>query len=116
MAAEKYEPTKPELFARLVMGHLNMFEGAATVQRSHRFPVYYFNQIENLGHIARVPISVIINQLIDCGLEAVKKELPKDVVEQLNLVSKAQSERPTKSVKVEVKARKPTTRKVNKVK
>ena len=105
MTEQDYEPTKAEMLAALVSGNVNMSGADATIQRSHRFPVHLFIQIENMSRAAEVPVSVIINQLLECGLEAVRQELPEQILRQLNIVSKEQMERPTKSVKVEVKGR-----------
>ena len=78
----------------------------ATVQRSNRFPLHVFRQIENMARMGRAPVSVIINQLIECGLEAVKQKLPEDVVREISLVTKEQRELPTVTDRVEVKRRK----------
>jgi hypothetical protein len=102
MSDEHYTPTSAEMLASLVTGNASMIDHQATVQRSHRFPLYLFIQIENMSRAADVPVSVIINQLIECGLEAVRKELPEEIVSQLNTLSKKQEERPTKSVRTEV--------------
>lgn len=108
MTNERYVPTKAEMLAALVVGNASLTEAGATVQRSHRFPLYLFVQIENMARVAKVPVSVIINQLIECGLDAVSEELPDDVLKQLVAVEEGQLDRPTKSVKVEVKARNQT--------
>ena len=102
MSNEHYIPTSAEMLASLVTGNASMVDHQATVQRSHRFPSYLFNQIENMSRAADVPVSVIINQLIGCGLEAVKKELPEKIIRQLNTLTQKQAERPTKSVRTEV--------------
>lgn len=107
MPDNSYEPTKAEMLAALVIGNSSMSESNTTVQRSHRFPLHLLIQIENMSRAAEVPVSVIINQLIECGLEAVRQELPEKIVAQLNIVSKEQVERPTKPMKVEVKRRNP---------
>lgn len=99
-------PSKAEMFARVISGHANYGMASATVQRSHRFPVFFFTQIENLARIGGVPVALVINEIIECGLEAVKKELPKEIAEEMHFVSPAQSNRLTKSVRLEVKARK----------
>lgn len=33
-----------------------------------------------------MPVSLIINELLECGLEAVKKELPEDIVNKMTLL------------------------------
>ena len=80
------------------------------MQRSHRFPVMLFTQIENMARMGSVPVSLIINQLLGCGLEAVKKELPEQVVKELSFITQEQVERPTKSSKVDIKWDKETGR------
>jgi len=96
---ERYEPTKAEILAGLVTGNANFEQIGGAVQRSHRFPLHIFVQIENLARMADTSVSVIINQLLECGLEAVRSELPDDVAEQIARVSKEQIERPVKTLK-----------------
>jgi len=110
MTNERIELTSAQMLATLVMGRADMAESMATVQRSHRFPLHIFAQIENMARIGKVPVSAIINQLIECGLEAVKKELPKNVVQQIKVMSQEQVDRPSKSVKWEVKKDRVTTK------
>lgn len=92
---QEYRPSKVEMLASLVSGTANQSHTMATVQRSHRFPVYLFDQIENLAKHGNVPVSLIINELIECGLEALKQELPEDVLQRIVLVTDAQMKRPT---------------------
>jgi len=110
MTNERYEPTKAEMLAALVTGNTEMTQKMATVQRSHRFPTHLFIQIENMARVAGVPVSVIINELIDCGLEAVRQELPEDIVGQLTCVTNDQMERLATSEKEAVKRPAPATR------
>lgn len=105
MPSQKYEPTKAEMLAALVIGNADMEQMGATVQRSHRFPLHLFIQIENMAKVAKVPVSVIVNELLDCGLDSVRQKLPEEILKQLNITTKNQVDRPTKSVKVEVKRR-----------
>ena len=105
MNNEIYEPTKAEMLASLLTGNANMVERCATVQRSHRFPLHYFVQIESMAKAANVPVSLIINQLIGCGLDAVTEELPEDVVKKLTSCTREQFECPTKEVTTTVKGR-----------
>jgi len=105
MSDDYNEPTKAEMLAALVSGNASISSSGATIQRSHRFPLYLFIQIENMSRAAEVPVSVIINQLIECGMEAVRQELPEQILEQLNNVSKKQIERLTKSAKTEAKGK-----------
>ncbi len=105
MTNEKYVPSKAQILSDLVGGYASVYETSAAVQRSHRFPSYLFTQIENLARLGKVPVSLIINQLIECGLEAVKKELPEETAKQLTFSTQAQVDRPTKNYKVDVKGR-----------
>jgi hypothetical protein len=91
----EYRPSKAEMLASLVVGTGSQSHAMATVQRSHRFPLHLFVQIENLAKHANVPVSLIINELIDCGLDALKRELPEDVAQQVARVTQDQTERPT---------------------
>lgn len=86
MSDENYQPTKAEFLAGLVTGSMSMESKMASVQRSHRFPLHIYTQIENLAQIGNVPVSVIINELLECGLEALSKELPPDVVQESKLI------------------------------
>lgn len=110
MSDENYEPTKAELLAGLLTGNANMAGTNATIQRSHRFPVNLFVQIENMARVSEVPVSTIINLLIECGLEAVGKELPQQILEQLNICSKEQFERKTTSESFDTSKRKTAAR------
>jgi len=105
MINARKEPTTAWMLARIVTGDANYSEALATVQRSHRFPLHLFVQIENLARLGKVPVSLIINQLIECGLEAVKHELPEETAGQLTIYTKDQAERPTKTERVEIKGR-----------
>jgi hypothetical protein len=111
MTSEKYEPTQAEILASIVTGRGSSGYMGAAVQRSHRFPYHLFVQIENMANAGGVPVSIIINQLIACGLEAVRTKLPDDIVSQLSHTSKEQSERPVKSISVGIKDGKLDTRK-----
>lgn len=110
MNAERYEPTKAEMLASLVSGNAEFGQIGAAIQRSHRFPIWMFVQIENLARMADTSVSVIVNQLLECGLEAVKKELPEDVAAQISRTSKDQLDRPTKPLHEEVKPRNPSAK------
>jgi hypothetical protein len=99
MSEERYEPTKAEILAGIVTGNAHFEQVGGAVQRSHRFPLHIFAQIENLARMADSSVSVIINQLLECGLEAVRKELPDDVAEQVSRVSREQMDRPVKQLK-----------------
>lgn len=99
MNAEKHEPTQAEQLAALVTGNAGIEQMGGAVQRSHRFPLHLFVQIENLAHMADTSVSVIVNQLLECGLEAVREKLPEDVAAQVSRVTKEQIERPAKPLR-----------------
>ena len=104
MSEDQYIPSKAEFLAGLVTGSAAISQSMATVQRSHRFPLHLFVQIENMARMGGVPVSLIINELIECGLDAVKQELPEEVAQEVARSTKDQFERPTVTEKVEVKA------------
>lgn len=104
MSDDQYIPSKAEFLAGLVTGSSSMSQSMATVQRSHRFPLHLFVQIENMARMGGVPVSLIINELIECGLDAVKQELPEDAAQEVLRSTKDQFERPTVTEEVEVKA------------
>jgi hypothetical protein len=106
MSTERSEPTKAQMLAALVTGGAGMSAVHATVQRSYRIPLHVFTQIENLANVAQVPVSVIVNELLVCGLDAVGKLLPPDIVKQVGMVSKAQIAQATNTVRTEIKRRK----------
>ncbi|MBX9917994.1 MAG: hypothetical protein E6Q59_01625 [Nitrosomonas sp.] len=86
MSDENYLPTKAECLAGLVTGTAKQEFKTASVQRSHRFPLHLFLQIENLARISNVSVSVIINELLECGLEALNKELPPEFLKQAKFI------------------------------
>jgi hypothetical protein len=103
MSEDQYIPSKAEFLAGLVTGSAGLSQSEATVQRSHRFPLHLFVQIENMARMGGVPVSLIINELLECGLVAVKQELPEDKVQEVSCATKEQFERPTVTDTVEVK-------------
>jgi hypothetical protein len=103
MTDEHYEPTKAEFLADLLQGSATYGSTMATVQRSHRFPMHIFIQIENMARMGNVPVSLIINQLLECGLEAVIKELPEEQAELIYRASEDQIKLKTVTETVEVK-------------
>jgi hypothetical protein len=111
MTNNSYEPTEAGILASILTGSGSASYGGAAVQRSHRFPYHLFIQIENMAKIADAPVSAIINQLIECGLESVKKELPQNIVKQLTHISENPLERSLKSITVESKRKNPSSRK-----
>ena len=105
MSNEHYIPTSTEMLASLLTGNVAMSDSQATIQRSHRFPLFLFIQIENMSRVADVPVSVIINQLIECGLDTVRNELPEEIIQQVYKVTKKQMDRPSKTIKTEIKGK-----------
>ena len=106
MSDERYTPTSCEFLVDLLTGDASLSSAEARVQRSHRFPLYLFIQLENMAQMAGVPVSLIINQVLECGLEAVRQELPEDVVREIQAVKPEQLNRPTVTERVEGKSRK----------
>ena len=105
MTEEKYIPTKTEFLVDLLTGDASYSSAEATVQRSHRFPLGLFLQIENMARMGGVPVSLIINQLLECGLDAVLHELPEEAARQVSQVTLDQVNRPTVLERVEAKSR-----------
>lgn len=99
------KPTEAEILASLIKRNasINMF--SASVQRSHRFPLHIFTQIENMARMADVSVSTIINQLLAAGLEVVHENLSEDEIEEIRFISKEQLDRPFKQLKVDSKSK-----------
>ena len=96
-------PSAAYVLARLVTGDAEYGHSVASVQRSHRFPGSLFVQIENLATMGGVPLSLVINQLIEAGLEAVKAELPPEAVRKLSVGGASLMQGETVIDRVEVK-------------
>ena len=111
MKNENHEPSEAQILASILTGSGSTSYVGAAVQRSHRFPYHLFIQIENMAKVADASVSAIINQLIECGLESVKKELPQNIVKQLIHISDDPIERSLKSISVESKKKIPSSRK-----
>jgi len=105
MADENYKPSKLEMLAALVTGNASYRHIMASVQRSHRFPLHLFSQIENMAQMGGIPASVVINELLECGLEALKRELSPDELKQVTIMSNEQVRRPTVTDRVDAKGR-----------
>jgi hypothetical protein len=103
MSAAKHEPSEAEMLAMLITRSVDYGHVMATVQRSHRFPVHLLAQMESMARMGQVPVSVIINQVIECGLEAVKERLPPDVVRELSSGQTRQADRATETERIEIK-------------
>ncbi len=94
MNTENYTPSKTEFLVDLLTGDASYSSSGATVQRSHRFPMGIFLQIENMARMGGVPASLVINQLLECGLEAVLKQLPEDTAKKIKLITAEQINQP----------------------
>jgi hypothetical protein len=105
MADKNVDPSEVEILASLVTGTGDYAHIMASVQRSHRFPVHLFEQIKNMARMGGVPVSMIINQLIASGLEALKQKLPEHVAREISLRTK-RHRGPIVTDRVEVKRRK----------
>lgn len=105
MSDDQYVPSKAEFLADLLSGNASFGSVGASVQRSHRFPLHLFIQIENMARIGGVPVSLIINQLLECGLDAVLHELPEDIAIQVNRATNELLDVPSVTDRVEVKAK-----------
>lgn len=103
MTDEQYKPSKAEQFASLLTGNATQTSIMATVQRSHRFPMHIFIQIENMARMGNVPVSLVINELLECGLEAVLQEIPQENRQEINRITEAQQKMKTTTESVEVK-------------
>ncbi|MEI7613649.1 MAG: hypothetical protein WCK63_12115 [Betaproteobacteria bacterium] len=105
MTEEQYIPSKTEFLVDLLTGDASYSSAGATVQRSHRFPMALFLQIENMARIGGVPASLVINQLLECGLEAVLKQLPEDAAKKVKLITPEQLNQPTVDEGAEAQAK-----------
>lgn len=105
MLDDPKEPPKAKFLAALIQGNASIGMHGATVQRSHRFPLRIFTQIENMARMGGVPVSLIINQVLECGLDAVLKELPVETANEVLLISAEQLNRPLISDSIEMPPR-----------
>jgi hypothetical protein len=101
------DPTSAQILASIIKGGANFNSVNATVQRSHRFPLHVISCLENMAEMAGAPVSVLINQVLESGIEAVMKELPVEIRSELTRISQAQLDRPMKTVNETVSRRKP---------
>jgi hypothetical protein len=91
--------SEAQILASLIKRSGSMNSWGASVQRSHRFPLLIFTQIENMSRMANVSISMIINQLLEAGLESVHQHLTEDESNEIRQVSSEQVNRPLKQLK-----------------
>lgn len=83
---EKFEkePSKAKKLASILEKRSSSSYRGVTVQRSHRFPLYYFVIIENMAKIANCSVSAMINQIIEVGVDAMYPELSHEMVQQIH--------------------------------
>lgn len=91
--------TSAKQLATLLRGKAKTEWIGASVQRSHRFPCHIFGQIENMAKMSNHPVSTIIDLLLEAGLESVKKELPSELLDQVEVLSDSQVNRKPKPKK-----------------
>ncbi len=84
------EPSKAEHLASILAGNASTSMNTATVQRSHRFPIYYFVLIENMAKLANCSVSAMINQVLEVGVDALYDHLPQELVEQIHKATQEQ--------------------------
>lgn len=108
--SEDYRPSKVELLASLVTGNLKVTSFMATVQRSHRFPLHLFTQIENMARMGGVPVSLVINQLLDVGIEAVMKEMTPEEADKILTTRNEQNDRPLVTERINASGRRIRTK------
>lgn len=96
------EPSKAEHLANILSGNASTESNTATVQRSHRFPLYYFMLIENMAKMANCSVSAMINQVIEVGVDALYDHLPDDVRDKMHTVTQEQVDKANSSVRQKV--------------
>ncbi len=108
--SEDYRPSKVEILASLVTGNAKVSSTMAAVQRSHRFPLHLFTQIENMARMGGVPVSLVINELLDVGIEAIMKELTPEEAQKVQIMLPEQTERPMVTDRVNASGRRYRTK------
>lgn len=93
------ERTSAQQLAALVRGTAKTEWIGQSIQRSHRFPIHIFGQIENMAKMSNHSVSTVIDLLLEAGLESVKKELPPELIEQVQILSEEQVNRKPKPKK-----------------
>lgn len=79
----EFTASPAQVLAGIVSRGVEYSGKAESVQRSHRFPLHMFTHIENMARMAGVPVSVMINELLQVGMDAVWQSLPNDVAQEL---------------------------------
>lgn len=103
MKFDQNRPSEAEILASLIKRNGSVSMNMASVQRSHRFPLHLFTQIENMARMADSSVSTIINQLLAAGIEAVHDNLTQDEITEIKRVSQEQLDRPFKQLKANSK-------------
>lgn len=93
MSHEQPTPTKSQVLAAMLTGGAKSSSIGGSVQRSHRFPLHLFTQIENMSRISGASVSMIVNELIECGIDTVMQTLPEDVRKQVTAIAPEQLDR-----------------------
>lgn len=88
----KYEknPTQAEHLASILKGRATASLKSASVQRSHRFPLYDFIRIENMAKMADCTVAAMINQVLSVGIEALYEHLDEDAIQQIHFATQEQ--------------------------
>ena len=103
MKFDQNRPSEAEILASIIKRNGSISMNMASVQRSHRFPLTIFTQIENMARMADSSVSTIINQLLAVGIEAVHDNLTQDEINEIKLISQEQLDRPFKQLKANSK-------------
>lgn len=111
MSENQYKPTEADILASLIKrsGRARMI--GASVQRSHRFPLDIICKIENMALMADTSVSLIINQLLEAGIEAVKEKLTKEEFSEINTVYPHQINRSLKQYNLDSESKPRTAKK-----
>lgn len=90
MSVQGQNISEAQILASLIKRSGKAEKLSVTVQRSHRFPAHIFTKIENMARMSDVSVSMIINQLLEVGIESVYKNLTDEEMVQINNVSEEQ--------------------------
>lgn len=100
MIQEQRDVTQAQVLASLIQRSGSIGMNTASIQRSHRFPLHIFIQIENMARMAELSVSTIINQLLEAGIEAVHLNLSEAEILETRMTTQEQIDRPMKTLKV----------------
>lgn len=98
MSGHENEPSKAKQLAAVLEKRAGTSYRGVTVQRSHRFPLYYFAIIENMAKVANCNVSTMINQIIEVGVDAMYKELSPEMIQQIHKLSDEQIKTADKTI------------------